>query len=158
MLTPTRYDDPRDTYSKMKRRELQYLCKKEGRQFHPDMPADLLRALFRSNPPKEMPRPLFAGVVVPGGLRIPPYDVWLTTVFGQPSPVKRPVEGKQIDAIADLARQWKEQEVKPLPQRPKNEMAELRAECRRRGIKMARTDKLTDLRAKLDGQDAAQCG
>jgi hypothetical protein len=69
----------------------------------------------------------------------------------------------QITAAEDLARQWQEQQARegpppaPVPSsRPANRMAALRAECKRHGIKMSRTDKIADLRAKLDGENAAQ--
>lgn len=58
--------------------------------------------------------------------------------------------GVEVDALEDLKRQYQLQVVQEKPQT----MTDLRQECKRRGIKMARTDNMQTLRAKL-GKDAA---
>jgi hypothetical protein len=63
---------------------------------------------------------------------------------------------REVDADADMTRQMKEQAAKsndwPVESThtPTSlSMGELRAECKRRGIKMVRTDNLKSLREKL---------
>jgi phage shock protein A len=71
------------------------------------------------------------------------------------SPVAQPEQKVDtVNATDDLMRQWATQ-TPQAPQKPRNEIVELRKECKQRGIKMARTDKIADLRAKLDGTHAS---
>lgn len=147
-----KFDDPRDTLAKLTRRELEHLARKEGRaDIKPGMPAPLMRARFRERPPSRMPRPLLAKLGIPQRAVTPPYDDWLRLAFAPEQEFVAPVEAVEVDALADLERQWSAQAAPPVAEKPKNEMAEARAECKRRGIKVERTDKLSDLRAKLDG-------
>lgn len=87
-------------------------------------------------------------------------------VLGQPNVGQRVTDAvasqsaNEIDAAADLMRQVMGTPPAPAPEpeAPRKgvaAIAELRKECKRRGIKTARTDKLADLRAKLNGKDAA---
>jgi hypothetical protein len=68
----------------------------------------------------------------------------------------------EIDATQELMRQWRNEQARdvqpPIVEQAKravNPMAELRAECKRRGIKITRTSKMEDLRAKIDGENSA---
>ena len=60
------------------------------------------------------------------------------------------------DATEDLMRQFEQQMAQQAPEKPTNGIAALRAECKQRGIKIARTDKKADLEAKLNGEDASE--
>lgn len=144
--------DYRSPLHKLTRKELEYLARKEGRtDVVPGMPADLMRLQFESRPPSSLPRPMRGHLGSSGELRIPSYDNWLRVAFGNaPSQqiTEQPVH--EVTAANDLKRQWEsQQKTEPLT------ITELRQECKRRGIDIARTDKMTDLRAKLDGEQNA---
>lgn len=63
-----------------------------------------------------------------------------------------------VDATDDLLRQAKAQRERDLAEqkraeKPRNEINALRLECKRLGIKTARTDRIADLKAKLNGEN-----
>ena len=76
----------------------------------------------------------------------------------QPGKSFNGVEGQKvesIDATADLMRQVETPAPIVEPRKTGfSEMAGLRKELKQRGIKIKRTDKMADLKAKLDGEDA----
>lgn len=84
-------------------------------------------------------------------------------VLGMPNagdPVVPDGPVNEVNFAEDLMRQVMAAPAPPPPAPPArsgvSEIAELRKECKRRGIKTARTDKLADLRARLNGkQDPA---
>lgn len=68
----------------------------------------------------------------------------------------QPTETSELDAASVLEREWQQQQTAPVFDAGTASITEVRKELKRRGIKMARTDNMTTLKAKLDGkQDAA---
>jgi hypothetical protein len=159
-------DDPRNALEKATRKELELFARERGvTQIDPRMPAILMRKILRAAGqtdiasvfPQIRTRTAGQQMGVNAGKR------------GGPS-----ISGSEIDAADLLAAEWQHEAKKqglvqapalatepapaPASHKPSNEMAELRAECKRRGIKAKRTDKLVDLRAKLDGENASQRG
>lgn len=142
-----RIDDPRDTLEKATRYELWKFALARGvNDIEQEMPADLMRKVLRARNVTDIhvhfPNLLHRKIGMQRG------------VNATPTVADAVVPAAQVDASDDLMRQWKEQKVRdaqpPGPPKTYNEMAELRKECRRRGIKLARTDKIGDLRAKLE--------
>ena len=140
--------DQRSPIQRLTRKELEYLARKEGRDdIIPGMPVELMRQKFLLQPPASVPRPMRAHLGAYKALRNPPYEEWLRVAFMKAPDPEPEVEVREVNAMEDLERQWKAQQ----PQT----MGELRSECKKRGIKIKRTDKMDDLRAKLDGQNAS---
>jgi len=143
-----RIDDPRDPLSKARRDELRRYARKNGIEVHPDMPALLLRDLLRQRGLTRPPipnRPL--GAQVQNGLPALPSG-------GQQN-------GVEADAIADLARQYQQQRQPPPPLAPSTMgINELRAECKRLGIKLERRDNMNSMREKIGahGKDTSERG
>lgn len=141
----------RDALSRVRRLELVKFANKvgvltdKGQPITEEYQADDIRAWLRRA----------------GYTKIP--DVPLQT-YGRPSrppidhqaAVGTPVKGTVV--ADEVWRDWKKNAPKPAKSSTANAFVELRRECKRRGIKYARTDKADDLRAKLNGQDAAQRG
>lgn len=150
----SRIDDPRSPVEKLTRQELKFLARKEGRRdIDPSMPAKLMQKKFRDSPPRQWPRPMCGPLGSMRPLRMPPYNEWLKVAF-QAAPMPEPAaQVEEVNELTDLERQWNGQK-----QKPPETMGELRSACKRLGIPIKRTDKMTDLKAKLDGQNAAQCG
>ncbi len=145
--------DQRAPLFRLTRKELEYLARKEGRNdVVPGMPADLMRQQFIARPPSSFPRPMRGHLGSLKQLRIPKYEDWLKVAFSN-APIPEPQEQKveEVNTADDLRRQWEAQQA-PMPMT----ITEARQECKRRGIKIARTDKLVDLREKLNGQDTSQ--
>lgn len=131
-----RVDDPRDNLEKARLGELEKFARANNVEFKQGLPAMVLRKILRSK-----------GLVT---IAIPP------RVLGQyqPNPgeaiTSAPItsgQGIETDAAADLAKQHAAQE-KPVDQMT---ITELRQACKKRGIKMARTDNMAALRTKLEG-------
>lgn len=144
--------DQRSPLHRLTRKELEYLARKEGRDdVRPGMPADLMRQQFATRPPSALPRPMRGHLGTLRQLRIPRYEEWLRVAFSS-TPIAEPVEEKveEVNASDDLKRQWEAQQT-PMPET----ITQLRQECKRRGIKIKRTDKMADLRAKLHGENAS---
>lgn len=136
-------DDPRDRLDKASRVELiKFAQQNSVAEIDPEMPAILMRELLRSK-----------GLT---NINIAP------RLLGQPRG-RAVVAGEQanvpvMNSTADLARQWQEQQK----QKPKrvHEFNDLRAECKRLGIKISRRDNMTVLKTKMaeHGKDAAKLG
>ena len=144
--------DPRDALSKARRIQLSRFAEARGiAEIQPTMPAELMRQILRGKGITTI------GVVAPplGGQNIE------TGTDGDQS------GGVEVNATADLAKQWAAQQaaealettepdpIQKSPPKVYNEMNDLRAQCKERGIKCARTDKIADLRKKLDGANAS---
>lgn len=153
--------DPRDNLAKARRKELERFAAENGvNEIDPRMPADLMRKILRQKglvniqPPH---RPL--GAPADAGASASPV-------------VSNGQKVDEVDADSDLMRQW-QQDMSQSPVAPasaqkaaptSNEapgpddkpetITDLRKACKARGIKMARTDNMATLRAKLDGADA----
>ena len=130
-----RIDDPRDKLEKATRDELYDFARAQGvTDITEDMPAILMRRILRSKGKTNIDipnRPLGSnpGVVAP------------------PDKAQDVVAVPEITAEEDLMRQYQAAKVAPAEMT----MGQMRAECKRRGIKMARTDNMDTLRAKLNG-------
>lgn len=134
-------DDPRDALSKARRSELVKFAQDNGvKEVDPDMPAELMRTILRSK-----------GVT---RIKIPP------RILGQSNQPhangvaggSQPQSGVEVDAMADLARQFQQQKGAALldDRKPVAEMTfnELHAECREKGLKRDRgmnTEQLREL-------------
>ena len=129
-------DDPRDALAKARRYELLKFAKANGvSEITEAMPAILMRKILRG---RGLTR-----------IAIPPRN--LGQMNQSRSAEAAPVSGDQvpeIDADADLARQFGQ--MAPAP-KPGAEMSinELRAAVKAKGLKIARTDTMESLRAKL---------
>lgn len=145
--------DPRDALSKARKIQISRYAAANGiADIKPEMPAELMRQILRGK-----------GITNIGAQVQPLGGAQVETGNAEQS------AGVEVNATADLAKQWAAQqgpvaeevaaevETPEKPQKPKvyNEMNDLRAQCKARGIKCARTDKVADLRKKLDGEDAA---
>ena len=130
----SRIDDPRDTLERASRDELFFFAQERGvTEIEQNMPAILMRKILRQkglNSINIPNRPLGAN---PGVVIADPQE-------------KVP----EMDADAALEEQWRQSKEAPKDV-SKMGMQELRSECKRRGIKMARTDNLKTLREKLVG-------
>lgn len=144
----TRMEDPRDSLDRARLSELVRYARANGLTgISSDMPAILIRRQLRDRgltrinvPPRTLGHTEAAAIV-----ETPPA-----------------AGGSIVDAEADLARQFEQQQAVPtLPYAggsknlAKMSINELRAECRRLGIKLSRRDNMITMRAKIDGQDAS---
>lgn len=143
-------DDPRDNLEKAHRLELVKFAHAHGmKEISEMMPAILIRSHLRAK-----------GLT---NIRITPRP--LGSQGGAPAPSSNQ-KVTEIDAAADLARQFAAQQAAPKPgrpkrfnrlvERPKSEINKLRDECKRLGIHMERRDRMPDLKRKIaeHGQDA----
>lgn len=91
-------------------------------------------------------------------MRLPPLGTVNPSAYekGQFSPAMAPPADAKIENVTaeeDMARRWQAQkQAERKDTRPPSEITTLRMECKKRGIKMARTDNIKTLREKL-GQD-----
>ena len=150
-------EDPRDMLNKLSRKELEYLGRLEGRDFAPGMPAELMKARFRSEPPSRMPQPMRGTLGSQARLIVPKFEIWEKVAFGERPPVEQKQEIREVDALSDLEEQWLK-EAKP--QAVVNDyklppIVKLRRECKERGIPWKNTDKVADLEARIHGQNAS---
>lgn len=138
--------DPRDALGKLKRLELFRLAQENKITEIPSeqMPGDLMRDILRSKGihPKSVPNRQLG--------TSEPTVTTPTSHRGGAVEVKAPDKIVEVSATADLARQWQQsREARPVAAMS---ITELRQECKRRNIKMARTDNMTTLKAKLNGE------
>jgi len=151
-------DDPRDNLERARQSELIRFAQANGlKHVTEQMPAILIRAELRAR-----------GMT---NIRIPRRDLGSTLnslrQYAESSPAAKIVE---VNAAADLARQWAEQQARPpepppakpdkpkrLVERPRSEINQLRDECKRLNIKMERRDNMATLKAKIEahGKDPA---
>jgi hypothetical protein len=126
--------DPRDNLEKAKRMELFRFARQNGiKEIEEAMPAMLMRKILRSR-----------GMT---NIRVPDRPLASTRPTSMEAMTTSQVN--VIDAETDLERQYMaEKQASDFDAMPMNE---LRAECKRRGIKMSRTDNLQSLRDKLRG-------
>lgn len=142
MIVLKSIDDPRDALERARLPELLKFAAANGvvipREFHDK--AIIVRRILRSKGLTRINVPLRVLGMPHAGQQIEPSEPVNTTDFAD-----------------DLMRQVRA--APPAPEAPAPrpvkgvaEIAELRKECKRRGIKVARTDKLADLKAKLNGK------
>lgn len=141
-------DDPRSDLDKARRRELYDFARENGVELEEGMPAILMRKILRERGLTRIkipPRPLGQQNQPGTGLK---YKNQM-----QDGKAHQP-QGIESDAIADLVRQYSEQRRAPAVEekRPADmSIHELRAAVKAKGLKLARTDTMQDLRAKLGG-------
>lgn len=154
----SKIEDPRDLLQKATRKELERYAKSLNvSQVRPGMPADLMRDILRSLGHTGI-ESVFPNL----------HNRQLGQINGVNADRGMPPPGspvKEVSAADLLLQQWESDQQSAPPQeieerrtKPKNEMAALRAECKQRGITIARTDKMDDLKAKLHGEDVTQYG
>lgn len=134
-----RIDDPRDPLSKARRSELVKYARANGiKEIDPDMPALLMRDILRR---RGLTRP-----------PIPNRPLGAQVQNGLPAIAAGAQQGGvEADALADLARQYQQQRQPPPPLAPgKSGINELRAECKRLGIKLSRRDNMNSMREKIE--------
>jgi len=175
--------DPRDNLEKARRCELEHYARANGvGEIDPNMPAQLMRRILRAKGLTQIAvpnRPL--GAVNARPLLPDPTQA----ARGEADGATASEAVAEIAAEDDLARQWKLNSSplpkgslvssplpkgslvsSPLPKGARDygtaeksiedmSFAELRAACKARGVRVARTDKASDLRGKLSGQDTA---
>jgi hypothetical protein len=109
-----------------------------------NMPADLMRKILRGKGLNTIPIPnrMLGG---------PPGHVMPTAAVT--------TDSIEVDAEADLERQWRAQQAQEQPRAETNPdkmtIGELRTACKTRGIKMDRRDNMITLREKVRGKSAA---
>lgn len=149
---PGRFTDPRDNLQQARLIVLQRFAAKNGIEIPEKLrdSAIMIRQILRERGLTRIAivhRPLDR----PGSARIGEDEDGFPS-SGQAMQQPEPTTVQETDAEGDLRRQ-----LMAAPQvsaRPRNEITELRKECKAKGIKISRTDKKPDLRAKLDGQNA----
>jgi hypothetical protein len=140
-----RIDDPRDPLSKARRSELVRYARANGvKEIDPDMPALLMRDILRR---RGLTRP-----------PIPNRPLGAQVQNGLPA-VGTQQNGVEADALADLARQYQQQRQPPLAPSTMG-INELRAECKRLGIRLSRRDNMNSMREKIGahGKDTVELG
>lgn len=136
-------EDGRSNLERARLGELQNFAKENGIAFDPSYGAPVLRQLLIRagktdiRPP---PRPLGAQYQHPV---TPSSHKYVNGM--QPA---APVQVREVDAIADLMRQQMGEKTPD-----QMDIRELRSACKARGVKMARTDNIATLRAKLNGEN-----
>lgn len=142
-------DDPRDNLERAKRGELVAFAQAHGlRHVTWDTPAILIRAELRAK-----------GIT---NIRVPPRPLGSQAGRHHQAMAAPNQKVLEVNAAADLARQFEQQQAAPPPtplprtdkpkrlaERPRSEINRLRDECKRLGIKMERKDNLTTLKAKI---------
>ena len=137
-------EDPRGPLQKARLSELQRFAKEEGVQYHPEMGAEEIRELLRiAGKTNISPPPRLLGQYQPNPT--PTSHRWNHNMVPQPTHKER-----VANWIEDLARQ-RAQAVKVDPPVGSMTITEARQACKAKGIPMKRTDKLSDLKAKLSG-------
>lgn len=153
-----RIDDPRDSLDKARRKELERFAATHGvKEVVPGMPAILMRRILRSHGLSNIQIPKRTlGAPEPGSA--PPGHDPRVTNDGVSIADVAAQGGEAVDAGDDLMRQWVGQEKQKPTHLPGHAINELRAQCRERGIALARTDTMASLKEKLDAKDAAERG
>ncbi len=131
----TKIDDPRDLLEKATRDEIFDFAVAQGvAEITEDMPAIIMRNILREKKKTNIKipdRPLGAN---PG-----------VELIKARESMQETETVPEVNADDDLMRQYQTSKVEPQSMT----MGQLRAECKRRGIKMARTDNMQTLREKL---------
>lgn len=140
-ITLNKIFDPRDNLEKARRKELENFAKANGiSDVRPGMPAPLMRKILRQMGLTGIPVPRHRFL---GG----PPDMAVQNRPDQNRIEPQNAKGEEIDATALLEREWSKPDFNSMS------IIELRRECKSRGIKLARTDKMTDMVRKLNGQN-----
>lgn len=131
--------DPRDSLDKATRWELIDYAKANGLQVDDDCPAIVTRQLLRAK-----------GLT---NIKIPdrPLGLYGSKAEAQIAAENKPADANAMNADELMAAQYQAEKT----DFSKSPMNALRAECKKRGIKMSRRDNLQSLREKLSGQNAA---
>ena len=180
-------EDPRDNLEKARRPELIEFAKVNGiaeltiagiraSVDHPAVGAILLREALRARGLTQIPSPnRKLGAQNQPNVR-PMYQNGLAVPRAAPRQQPDQPTIAQVNATADLARQFLTEQAIPLPQpikparppkypprlvqRPKSKINQMRDYCKEHGIKMDRRDRMPDLERKIEahksGQDAPQ--
>lgn len=148
-MTPTQTFDPRDPWAKARRIEVYRYAREKGIvEINEQMPKDLMVERLKAlgvPPPSVPPREIGAHINARSGDTSPDSHHYNgSTKAAAPEVV-------EMNAIEVLARDWKQQQAAP-PDVASMTITQARQECKRRGIKIARTDNMIALKAKLDGQ------
>ncbi len=145
--------DPRDQLQRARRMELYRFARDNGiADIVEAMPADVMRQILRNKG--------ITSIAVPDRQlgAIQRTETTPTSHKGQTYQAPRPPEKVvEVDATSDLMRQWQQESQPAVPrEKPVEAMSinELREACKRRGIKLARTDNMASLKEKLNGQNA----
>ena len=151
-MTPGITFDPRDPWARARRIEIfRYAQEKGVTEVVEQMPKDVMVKRLKAKgipPPPVPPRSIGAHINPRSGDTSPTSHRYT----GQTQPKAETVV--EVDADEVLERDWQQQSSAPKTDRPMT-ITEARQECKRRGIKMKRTDNLVTLKAKLDGNKNA---
>ena len=145
-LTPTETLDPRDPWKRVRRMEVvRYAAELGIEGITEAMPKDVSVAILRGKgvpPPSVPPRSIGKNFESRSGTDLNSHH------YNQPQQTKTQ-QVVEVDADELLMREWKAQQA------PKMSITDARRACKDRKIPFARTDKLTDLMAKLNVQNTA---
>lgn len=135
--TLRRVDDPRDNLEKATRPELAKFAAAHGvKEITPSMPAILMRDKLRR-----------LGLI---NIQIPPRPLGQPVSHGSVIAAKTAPENVVTnDAVSDLEKQWQSEQQEKTGYETWTR-AEMAKECKRRGIKMQRTDSKEQLRERLE--------
>lgn len=149
-MTPGITFDPRDPWAKARRIEVFRWAQEKGiTEIVEQMPKDVMvnRLKARNIPPPPVPSRMIGAHIDPRS-----GDTSPTSHRHGGQPQKLAATTVEVDAADVLERDWQQQSAVAAPMN----ITDMRKECKRRGIKMVRTDNMATLKAKLDGkQDAA---
>ena len=140
----SRIDDPRDNLEKANRDELEAFAQERGvTEITEGMPAILMRKLLRAK-----------GIV---NIHIPERPLGANP--GVEIVGDAPGEATTVNSDDDLERQWKQEITTTTTDVPKDiesmTIGELKKECKARGVKFLRTDKMETIRDMLRGRQNA---
>lgn len=149
-MTPGITFDPRDPWARARRIEIfRYAQEKGVTEVIEAMPKDVMVKRLKARgipPPAVPPRPIGANINPRSGDTSPNSHHYTA----QPQKAAEPVS--EVDASEVLERDWQQQQANPpLADVAAMNITQARQECKRRGIKLKRTDNLVTLRAKLNG-------
>lgn len=131
MLQLKKIEDPRDGYAKLRRKECEILAKQHGVDCEPGVPAMVMQRRLRA---AHIPIPQFvAGRVLGAPVNNPP-----------PPDVEAGHE-TGTDPVDLLEKSWKQDSLEVMS------IAALRGMARSKGLTLTRTDKKTDIIAKIRG-------
>lgn len=145
-------DDPRDRLAKARRSELVKFARANNvTEIDPNMPAELMRGILRS---KGLTR-----IQIPDRVLGHPNQPHGNAPLHASNAPVTPTQGVEVNALADLERQWKQEQAgprapAPAEEKPLKDMSinELRKVCQGLGIHLGRRDNMVTMREKIEAK------
>lgn len=137
--------DPRDSLEKARRKELEKFARAHRvDDIKPGMPAPLMRDILRQKGLTSIDLPPTRYLGGPSDMK----------VQGMQRHVERPPNAKveELTALDLLKKEWEKTDYSSM------DIRQLRKACKEQGIKLKRTDKMTDMVRKLNGEKSPERG